>query len=121
LFAGGLWVIWRAHQDLGRNWSPTLDLQQEHQLVTNGIYARMRHPIYAGMWLWACAQPLLLQNWLVGPAGLLTFALVYATRVPKEEKMMLDRFGAQYRAYLDKTGSILPRLQGKTVDARDIE
>jgi protein-S-isoprenylcysteine O-methyltransferase Ste14 len=110
IFAAALWLIWRAHRDLGLNWSPTIETQKEHQLVTTGIYARLRHPIYAAMWLWAIAQPLLLQNWIVGFSGLLTFALVYLTRVPREEKMMLDHFGDQYRAYMDRTGALFPKL-----------
>jgi protein-S-isoprenylcysteine O-methyltransferase Ste14 len=110
VFAAGLWLIWRAHHDLGFNWSPTLEIQPEHHLVTKGIYGRLRHPIYAGMWLWSIAQILLLWNWIAGPAGLLTFALVYATRVPKEERMMLDQFGDEYRAYQRRTGAIVPKM-----------
>ena len=110
LMAGCLWLIWRAHRDLALNWSPNLELQKDHRLVTSGIYARLRHPIYASVWLWCLAQPLLIQNWVAGPAGLLTFALVFFTRVPLEEKMMLDQFGEEYADYMKRVGGIIPRL-----------
>ena len=80
-------------------------------LVTDGIYSYIRHPIYAGLWLWAIAQPLLLQNWLAGFALLVLFTPLYFTRRPREEGLMLDYFGEEYRAYMGRTGRILPRLR----------
>ncbi len=110
IMAGALWLLWRAHRDLASNWSPNLELQKQHSLVTTGVYARLRHPIYAAVWLWCVAQPLLIQNWIAGLAGLVTFGLVYLTRVPREEKMMLDQFGGEYAEYMKKVGGIFPRL-----------
>lgn len=108
-FAIGLWLLWRAHADLGRNWSDSLQLRQGHQLITSGIYRHIRHPMYAFGWLFGIAQALLLQNWIVGLSGLVSFALLYFVRVPQEERMMLDQFGEEYRAYMKKTGRIIPR------------
>ena len=109
LLAGCLLLLWRAHSELGPNWSSSVELQQEHRLVTGGVYARLRHPIYAALWLWSLAQPLLIQNWIGGFAGVVTFALLYFTRVPREEQMLLDRFGEEYRIYMKKTGRVVPR------------
>lgn len=109
LLAGCLLLLWRAHADLGLNWSSSVELQREHTLVTGGVYARLRHPIYAALWLWSLAQPLLIQNWIGGLAGVITFALLYFTRVPREEQMLLDRFGEEYRIYMKKTGRVVPR------------
>lgn len=107
LFA--LLVFWRAHADLGLNWSPSLEIRIEHKLITNGIYAHIRHPMYASQWIWVIAQPLLLQNWIAGFANLLVFILFYLLRVSAEEKMMLDRFGNEYREYMNKTGAVFPK------------
>jgi len=109
-FIVALWLLWRAHADLGLNWSPTLQITQEHQLVTQGVYHYIRHPIYAAIWLWGIAQVLLLQNWIAGPATLLFYGIVYFRRVPREEQMMLDHFGDEYRAYMQQTGRVIPRL-----------
>jgi protein-S-isoprenylcysteine O-methyltransferase Ste14 len=53
---------------------------------------------------------LLLQNWVAGWAGLALFAPLYVLRVPREERMMLDQFGEEYRAYMDRTGGVVPRI-----------
>ncbi|MCQ3975175.1 MAG: isoprenylcysteine carboxylmethyltransferase family protein [Anaerolineae bacterium] len=109
IFAIGLWVLWRAHAALGRYWSDSVQLRQGHQLVTSGIYQYIRHPIYTFGWLLSIAQALLLWNWVVAVAGLASFALLYFQRVRHEEQMMLDRFGEAYRAYMNRTGRIVPR------------
>jgi protein-S-isoprenylcysteine O-methyltransferase Ste14 len=105
-----VWLFWRSHADLGRNWSPSLQLREEHGLVTEGVYRHVRHPMYASEWLWGVAQALLLQNWVAGWAGLVLFTPLYVLRVPREERMMLDRFGEEYRSYMDRTGRVVPRL-----------
>lgn len=110
LMAASVIVLWRAHRDLGLNWSPTLQLQSDHVLVTDGIYGVMRHPIYAAYFLGVIAQALLLNNWIAGPIGLVTFIPIYLTRVPREEAMMIETFGDTYRAYMQRVGRLLPRV-----------
>jgi protein-S-isoprenylcysteine O-methyltransferase Ste14 len=110
--AGALLVIWRAHRDLGESWSPSLEISAGQQLVTRGIYRLVRHPIYAGMWLFMFAQALLLQNWIAGLAGMVIYAAIYLERVPREERMLVEQFGDAYRAYMARTGGIFPRLRG---------
>jgi protein-S-isoprenylcysteine O-methyltransferase Ste14 len=113
LMAGSIALLVLAHRHLGRNWSPSVDLRQEHQLVARGIYATLRHPIYASVWLWCLGQALLVHNWIGGLAGLLLFLPVYLTRLPVEEAMMLDQFGEAYRDYMRRVGGIFPRLGKK--------
>lgn len=108
--AGALWLFHRAHRDLGDNWSVSLDLRERHTLVTTGIYARVRHPMYAGFWLMAVAQLLLLPNWLAGTAGLVGFGLLFFGRVGREEEMMITAFGELYRAYMRRTKRLVPWL-----------
>lgn len=108
-----VWLFWRSHADLGRNWSPGLEVRQDHALVTQGVYARIRHPMYAAIWLSAIAQPLLIQNWIAGFLVLPMFAVLYLTRIPKEEAMLRDTFGDAYRDYCTRTGRIWPSA-GKT-------
>jgi protein-S-isoprenylcysteine O-methyltransferase Ste14 len=105
-----LWLFWRSHTDLGRNWSVTLEVRKGHQLVSNGVYRSIRHPMYASIWLTSVAQGLLLQNWLAGWPGLVTFGLMYFVRISREERMMCEVFGQQYRDYMRQTGRIFPQL-----------
>jgi len=112
VFAGALWMFERTHRDLGKNWSVMLELRTQHRLVTGGIYARVRHPMYAAFWLWALAQALLLPSFIAGPAGLVGFGILYLARVGREERLMIEQFGDEYRAYIARTGRLLPRRHG---------
>jgi len=47
VFTGALWLFWRSHADLGRNFSPSLQIREERTLVVSGVYRRVRHPMYA--------------------------------------------------------------------------
>lgn len=109
MIVGAIFVFWRAHADLGLNWSPSLEIREKHELITRGIYGVIRHPMYASQWLWVIAQPLLLQNWLAGVVNLVIFIPFYFMRVKAEEALMLDSFGEQYREYMKKTGAVLPK------------
>lgn len=101
------------HKALGRNWSVTLEVRQSHKLVTAGIYRRIRHPMYTAFWLWAVAQALLLPNWIAGLSGLIGFGTLYAFRVGREERLMLETFGEDYRAYMKQTARLVPWIRWK--------
>jgi len=111
LMVAALWLFYRSHADLGLNWSVTLELRKDHQLITQGVYRYIRHPMYASIWLWCVAQGLLLENWLAGWYSLITFALMYFVRTPREERMMRESFGQEYEDYMRKTGRLFPRLR----------
>lgn len=110
VFAFGLFLLYKSHTGLGSNFSPQLEIRKEHTLVKEGVFHYIRHPMYASHLLWAIAQVLLLQNWIVGPFFLISFILVYIQRVPREEQMMLEHYGEEYRNYMSQTGRIIPRF-----------
>jgi protein-S-isoprenylcysteine O-methyltransferase Ste14 len=104
-----LWLFYRSHADLGRHWSVTLELREDHRLVRQGVYRRMRHPMYASIWLWCIAQGLLLANWLAGWYALVSFGIMYFIRTPREERMLREAFGTEYQEYMEQTWRLLPR------------
>ena len=110
ILAVSLMVFWRAHADLGLNWSPSLEIREKHELITRGIYGVIRHPMYASQWLWVIAQPLLLQNWIAGWANLIFFMFFYSLRVKAEEQLMLEQFGDRYRSYMQTVGAVFPKF-----------
>jgi protein-S-isoprenylcysteine O-methyltransferase Ste14 len=118
LFGLATWLLWRSHADLGRNWTPTLGIRDEHRLVTEGVYKYIRHPMYAAHWLWAIAQVLMLHNWIAGYSFLVIVVPHYLLRVNLEEQMMLGQFGEEYRAYMERTGRMIPRLLKGMSDRR---
>ena len=83
-------------------------VREQHSLVTTGVYAHVRHPMYAAFWLWALAQFLLLPNWIAGAAGLVGFGVLFFGRVGAEERMLVDHFGDDYRRYMARTARIIP-------------
>jgi protein-S-isoprenylcysteine O-methyltransferase Ste14 len=108
--AGGLWLLYRSHADLGTNWSVTLELRENHRLVTEGIYRRLRHPMYAAFFLYSIGQALALPNWIAGPSYLVSFGLLFALRLLPEERMMREQFPGDYDAYAARTKRIVPGL-----------
>jgi len=103
-------IFWTWTQlTLDTQWSAQLQLTEHHHLVTTGPYARIRHPLYAGMLGWGMALSLLTANWIFVAVSLLAIAgLLW--RVPKEEQMMIEAFGEEYKAYMQRTGRYFPRL-----------
>lgn len=98
------------HKQLGRNWSVTLETRSDHGLVTTGLYAWVRHPMYSSFLLFAVAQALLLPNWIAGLAGLVGFGVLFFYRVNREEAMMAEAFGDAYRTYAQRTARLIPWL-----------
>lgn len=83
--------------------------RNEGRLATGGIYAVVRHPLYAG-WIWGIVPGLALL-WgrpliLAAPVVALVF---YRLLVPHEEAHLLERFGQAYHDYRRRVGGILPR------------
>lgn len=106
--AASLVMFRLTHKALGRMWSVSLQLKQDHKLVTTGIYRRLRHPMYTAFWLMALAQALLLPNWVAGVTGLLGFGFLFFSRIGPEERLMEQAFRDEYRAYKARTRRIIP-------------
>jgi len=111
LFVAALALFRATHKALGRNWSVTLAVREEHSLVTGGVYRFVRHPMYTAFWMWAIAQALTLQNWVAGPAGIIGFGTLYLLRVGREEALMRETFGPAWDDYAARTPRVVPFLR----------
>lgn len=94
---------------LGRLWSAQLQVREEHHLVTSGPYARIRHPLYTGMFGYGISLALVTANWVFIALALIVIAGGFL-RAPREEQMMTTEFGEEYRAYMGRTWRFLPKL-----------
>jgi len=94
--------------ELGTQWSAQLQLREEHHLVTTGPYARVRHPMYTAMFGWGIALALVTAHWIFVVLAVLAIAGLIA-RVPREEQMMIEEFGEEYKAYMQRTGRFFPK------------
>jgi protein-S-isoprenylcysteine O-methyltransferase Ste14 len=97
---------------LGKNLTDTVVTRAAATLVTHGPYRWVRHPFYVTAALLMGSVTLLTANWLIGACSLFVLALL-AIRTPKEEKMLIDRFGQSYRDYMAKTGRFFPRISAR--------
>jgi protein-S-isoprenylcysteine O-methyltransferase Ste14 len=93
---------------LGNNLTDTVVIRAEATLVTHGPYRYVRHPFYVAAALLMAAATLISANALIGALGLAVLALL-AVRTPKEERMLIERFGDDYRRYMSTTGRFVPR------------
>jgi protein-S-isoprenylcysteine O-methyltransferase Ste14 len=106
--AGLLFAVW-ARLHLGANWSRSVTIKQDHELITTGPYALVRHPIYTGILTGFLGSTIALAQ-LRGIVAfvLVFFALWYKLRL--EESWMRTQFGDVYTAYAQHTASLVPWL-----------
>src|SRR4029077_4616210 len=103
----GLWLFYRSHADLGTNWSITLEVREQHRLITQGVYRRIRHPMYLALALYSIGQARVIPHWVAVPSNLIAFAILCALRVRAEESMMVKEFGDEYAAYSASQAPVL--------------
>jgi protein-S-isoprenylcysteine O-methyltransferase Ste14 len=94
---------------LGRYWSPQLQIQNKHKIITEGPYRYIRHPIYSAMMIWAVGIGLFTAN-IIFIVFVLSFFIFFLVRVPKEEVMMIETFGDEYMLYKQSTGKYFPKI-----------
>jgi len=92
---------------LGRNWSATVQLKQDHELITSGPYRFVRHPIYTGFLLLFLGNAVVVGDW----RGLLAVAIVFVSfwrKLRLEERWLAGHFGEPYRLYQARTKALVP-------------
>lgn len=102
-------LVYWLFSSLGNNVTTTVVTRKEHQLVTTGPYRYVRHPLYSVGFMLYMALGLLAANWFILLVALLAFALI-SRRTPLEEQRLIERFGDEYRTYMQRTGRYFPRL-----------
>jgi protein-S-isoprenylcysteine O-methyltransferase Ste14 len=103
---GLLFTIW-ARIHLGRNWSGTVTIKRDHELITSGPYAAVRHPIYTGLIVAIIGSALARGEW----RGVLAVVIAWVAlrhKLGLEERWMIERFGDQYLAYCRRVPALVP-------------
>lgn len=104
--AGLLFALW-AREHLGRNWSRSVTLKQNHELITSGPYALVRHPIYTGI-LVGFLGTAVAQGQVRSLIALLLVASVLYAKLRLEEQWMRSHFGGTYEAYAQRVAALVP-------------
>ena len=105
---GLLFAVW-AREHLGRNWSRSVTIKEDHELITTGPYAMVRHPIYTGSLAGFLGTAIALSQ----VRGIVAFALIFVVfwaKLRMEEEWMRSQFREAYAAYADQTAALLPFL-----------
>ncbi len=105
----GLGIAIIARRTLGRNWSNIVDVKVDHELITNGIYSLVRHPIYLGFGLMGLGSALTFQSlgvWVY----FIVLSLVFFFRIKREEDLMTKTFPKEYLEYKKRTKALIPFL-----------
>ena len=98
-------AIW-ARVNLGRNWSSRPAVKEQHEFVTTGPYTFVRHPIYTGIMLAALGSALI--GTIIGIGMFVFISIMFALRMNKEERIMLELFPEQYPEYQKHTKRLVP-------------
>ena len=102
-------IIW-VHRHLDKQWSIALELREDHKLITTGPYRYVRHPMYLGIFIYTMGLMMISLDVLV----ILFFAFtiwVNYRRIPREEQMLIQKFGDEYLEYMRRSGRLLPRAR----------
>ena len=106
--AGLLFAVW-AREHLGRNWSRSVTIKQDHELITSGPYTLVRHPIYTGILTGFLGTAIAISQ-LRGVIALVIVFLVFWAKLRMEEEWMRSQFGETYATYAHQTAALVPYI-----------
>ncbi|HYU96787.1 MAG TPA: isoprenylcysteine carboxylmethyltransferase family protein [Sphingomicrobium sp.] len=111
LMGGAVYLFVASANALGKNWSFEARTRSDHQLVREGPYARVRHPIYLGMLLFLLGLAVAFGHWLQLAFALPLFLAGTAIRTRLEDRLLESQFGPEFRDYAQATPALIPRLR----------
>ncbi|HEX6741254.1 MAG TPA: isoprenylcysteine carboxylmethyltransferase family protein [Sphingomicrobium sp.] len=110
LMGGAVYLFVASSTALGKNWSFEARMRTDHELIRNGPYARVRHPIYLGMLLFLLGLAVALGHWLQVVVAIPMFIIGTTIRTRLEDHLLESQFGQDFRDYAQSTPALLPRL-----------
>jgi len=106
----GIGLLWSAHHNLGLSFHSLVVQKEDQVLVESGPYKWIRHPIYTAYFLNYIGGGLLAGNWVLTFIPIICFGLMIYLRLGEEEAVMIEKFGDNYRHYMERTGKFLPKI-----------
>lgn len=104
----GLVLVLVSQNTMGASWRIGVDEDERTQLVTRGVFALVRNPVFTGMGVLLTGQLLVLASVLSAVALLVFVAAVQVQVRAVEEPHLLRTHGSAYRSYAARTGRFLP-------------
>lgn len=109
---GSVLQLFWVHRTLGRNFAAPGVIQSRQTLITAGPYQWVRHPMYTTFFIISVTFALITANGLIAILCLL-FGVLLPSIIKPEEQTLLEKFGDQYREFMQRTGRFLPRWGAK--------
>jgi protein-S-isoprenylcysteine O-methyltransferase Ste14 len=109
LFAGTA-IRWTAIYTLGKYFTGTVLIRDDHRLIRSGLYKHLRHPAYAGALLAHLGLGLSFSNWFSLGLSSIPFLVAALYRMHVEERALRDVFGEAYLGYSRSTRRLIPKL-----------
>lgn len=97
-----------AVQTLGKYFTATVQISDDHKLIRSGPYQIVRHPSYTGAFLAIVAGGVILESLAGFIISCIAMIVAYYVRIGIEEKELIARFGKDYLAYRQETKMIIP-------------
>ena len=104
------WLFAASKRALGRNWSIVARTRSEHELVTSGPFAYVRHPIYSALFLWLLAMAVAFGHYWGLILGVPLYWIGTILRISEEERLLRAQFGADYDAYAQRVKRFVPGI-----------
>ena len=99
----------KAWRRMGKNWRMDVSLDKPAEIITDGLFARVRHPIYAFSILLMLCSAVILPTLPMAIVAIVHITLMNL-KARNEERHLLRTGGETYARYLARTGRFLPRL-----------
>jgi len=97
-----------AVQALGKYFTATVQIKEDHRLITSGPYHIVRHPSYTGAFIAIIAGGVILESLSGFIISCMAMMIAYYVRINIEEKELINRFGNDYTVYRKKIKMIIP-------------
>jgi protein-S-isoprenylcysteine O-methyltransferase Ste14 len=110
LLIAGIAIRWTAIYTLGKYFTGTVLIKDDHHLIQTGVYKHLRHPAYTGAMIAHLGLGLSFSNWFSLALGVVPFLVAVMYRIHVEEQALREAFGEEYRDYSKGTKRLIPKL-----------
>ncbi len=111
MFVGGIILLTSRYQLNRYSYGGgSLSEEIEQNLITNGMYKYIRHPIYAGGIVMTIGLELAFRSFIILSLHTILYIIIFKDRMNREEEVLLSKFGEKYRKYMNETKRMIPYL-----------
>lgn len=110
LLVAGVAIRWTAIYTLGKYFTSTVVIRDDHRLIRAGLYKHLRHPAYTGALVAHLGLGLSFSNWFSLVLSFVPYLVAAAYRIHVEEQALSEAFGEEYVEYSRDTKRLIPKL-----------